>query len=438
MSMAIPAQGLSQDEVLRLLEAARNEDQNWRDARMFGLVYRVDDDVIELGKEAYARFQTENGLSPFAFPSIRKFETEVVAMTASLLQGPDCVGNLTSGGTESILMAVKAARDYARERRPGLGVPEVLMPVTAHPAWDKACHYFGLKAVHTPVDAEFKADVAAMRAAMTDNTILMVGSAPTFPHGVIDPIAELGQLAQEKGVLLHVDACVGGFVLPWARKLGYDIPPFDFAVPGVTSMSADIHKYGYAPKGASVVLYRLPELRLHQYFVHTDWPGGIYATPAISGARTGGAAAAAWAVMHYLGEEGYLRLTRTLMQTARRMIEGVRSIAGLTVLGNPQATMFAIAGEINPFALGDAMKRRGWYMENQQLPPALHVTVSPLHERVVDAWLADLEAAAAEARGMGSEDLSEAAAMYGMMGSLPDRKAARDIALQYLDGLYRA
>jgi len=278
-----------------------------------------------------------------------------------------------------------------------------------------------------------------MRKALTPDTIMLVASAPTYPHGVVDPIDALGALAQERGLWLHVDACVGGFVLPFARTLGYPIPPFDFAVPGVSSLSADVHKYGYAPKGASVILYRNDQLRLHQYFAHADWPGGIYGTPTLLGARPGGAAAAAWAVMHYLGEEGYLRLVKGMMETTARFIAGVRRIPGLRVLGEPHLTLFAIAADgLDIFALGDAMKKRRWLMDGQQLPPCLHVTVSPRHGEVLDAILADLAEAAAEVRARGdAPELSESAAMYGMLGSMPDRAQAREMALQFLNGLYR-
>jgi glutamate/tyrosine decarboxylase-like PLP-dependent enzyme len=266
----------------------------------------------------------------------------------------------------------------------------------------------------------------------------MVASAPTYPHGVVDPIRELSDIAQERKLWLHVDACLGGFVLPFARRAGHSIPDFDFTVPGVTSISADVHKYGFAAKGASTVLYRDASFRKHQFYVHADWPGGVYGTPSLLGARPGGAIAAAWAVMNYLGEEGYTEIVASTMQTTRRLIEGARAIPGLGVLGEPDATIFAIGGSLNVFALGDALKRRGWHLDPQQLPPALHVTVSPGHARVVEPFLQDLAAAADEVRDLPEEDLSGRAAMYGMLGSLPDRAMARDLVLHMLDGLYRA
>jgi len=435
----LPAKRSTRDEVFSRMESMRGEDVDWRGARLFGFVYRVEDEVMDLARDAYARFIAENGLSPFAFPSLRRFETEVVAMTANMLGGGESVvGTMSSGGTESILLAVKAARDHARATRPDITAPELVMPVTGHPAWDKAAHLLDLKVVHVPVRDDFRADPAAMARACTPSTILMVASAPTYPHGVVDPIRELSDIAQERKLWLHVDACLGGFVLPFARRAGHSIPDFDFTVPGVTSISADVHKYGFAAKGASTVLYRDASFRKHQFYVHADWPGGVYGTPSLLGARPGGAIAAAWAVMNYLGEEGYTEIVASTMQTTRRLIEGARAIPGLGVLGEPDATIFAIGGSLNVFALGDALKRRGWHLDPQQLPPALHVTVSPGHARVVEPFLQDLAAAADEVRDLPEEDLSGRAAMYGMLGSLPDRAMARDLVLHMLDGLYRA
>ena len=240
-----------------------------------------------------------------AFPSLKKFEADVIAMTASLLGGDDeTVGNLTTGGTESILMAVKTAREWGRAKRPGVAAPEMILPASAHPAFDKAAHYFDVKAIRVPVARDLRADVNAMRDALTRNTILIVGSAPSYPHGVVDPISDIASIAHAQEILCHVDACVGGFVLPFVRKLGYAIPDFDLRVPGVTSLSVDLHKYAYAAKGASVILYKNRALRRHQFFATTDWSGGIYISPTMTGTRAGGAIAAAFAVLNFLGAEG--------------------------------------------------------------------------------------------------------------------------------------
>jgi sphinganine-1-phosphate aldolase len=475
-STPFPSTGKPRDQVIAEMKAAASSDARWREGRAFSMVYYADEEILGLLKDAYALFFSENGLNPTAFPSLRKFETEVVGMTASLLGGDEnAVGSMTAGGTDSILAAVKTARDWARARRPEARAPEIVLPSTAHPAFDKAAHYFALRPVHVPVDASYRADPLAMAAAVTPQTILVVGSAPAYPHGVVDPIPAIAAIAHENGILCHVDACVGGFVLPFAARLGYPIPPFDFSVRGVTSMSADLHKYGYAAKGASVVLYRDPELRKHQFFVTTSWPGGIYASPALAGTRPGGAIAAAWAILNHLGEEGYLRIVDVMMQTTDRLRKGIESLPGLAILGDPDMCVMAIGGEdMDVYEVGDEMQARGWHLDRQQFPPSLHLTVTYAHSEVVDDFLSDLAAAVdvvrkpnirrrlssagmAVAHGLlrilpppwvsrltervagsaGSSMSGRSAPMYGMMAALPNREDVDNIVLDVLDGLTR-
>lgn len=434
-SPRLSSQGSSHSEVLSRMREMRGEDARWQEGRTWSLVYNAGEDIRRLVAEAYTEFMSENGLSPLAFPSLRRFESEVLAVGAELFHGDTAVGTMTSGGTESILMAVKTARDFARAER-GITEPEMVLPASVHPAFQKAAHYFGVKAVNVPLGPDFRADVEAMRAAVTARTVLVVGSAPAYPHGLVDPIAELAAMAREKGVLFHVDACLGGFLLPFAKKLGHEVPDFDFAVPGVTSLSADLHKYGYAAKGASLVLYRTPELRRHQFFTYADWCGGIYASPSMAGTRPGGAIAAAWAILQYLGEEGYLRLARTVLDTAKALREGLAATPGLKLLGDPKLSVFAFASDtLDVYALGDAMEARGWKLDRQMGPPALHLMVTPAHERVVEPFLADLRACAASlARGEPAPEGS--AAMYGMLGALPDRREAADFIRQFMDAIY--
>ena len=476
--LTIPAKGRSKEGVLEAMRAARDHDIKWEQGRVFGLVYHISDEIDNLLKEAFTMFFAENGLNPTAFPSLRKFETEVVAMTAALLGGdPNVRGNITTGGTESLLMAVKTARDWSRVHRPGIREPEMVLPLSAHPAFDKAAEYFGVRAVHVPVRADFRADVEAMRAAITPNTILMAGSAPSYPHGVVDPIRELAAIAQEHGLLFHTDSCVGGFMLPFVRKLGYPVPDFDFSVPGVTSMSADLHKFGYAAKPASVILYRTPELRRCQMFVYIDWPGGIYPSPTMTGSRAGGPVAAAWALMNYLGEEGYLHITDTVMKTAKYLQEGIKAIPGLTVLGDPEMSVFAIASrkmDVNEIA--DELELRGWHLDRQHFPACLHMTVNYMHAAVADEFLSDLAAAAGVVRkpslrktaskfliasanfltrilpekwvsalmgkvssllGGGGGLPSRLAPIYGLIGTLPNRGDLKELVLDLLDSLTR-
>jgi sphinganine-1-phosphate aldolase len=477
--IAFPAAGKTKAEVLDALRLARQDDVRWKDGKAFSLVYRVDDEVSGVLQEAYTMFFSENGLNPMAFPSLRKFETEVVAMTAALLGGDEqASGTMTSGGTDSLLMAVLAAREWARLHRPHVTEPEMLLPASAHPAFDKAAHYFGVKAVRIPVGPDLRADVEAMRQAITSRTILMVGSAPSYPHGVVDPIEPLAAAARSVGILFHTDACVGGFVLPFVRRLGYPVPGFDFSVPGVTSISADLHKYAYAAKGASVILYRTPELRRGQFFATVDWSGGIYASPGLSGTRPGGAIAAAWAVLNFLGEEGYLRITDTVMKTADKIHQGIEAIPDLQVLSNPEMSVMAIASErLNIYEVADEMAERGWHIDRQQFPPSLHLTVNYAHAAVVDQFLQDLSDATARARRPGLRKARDAALlrvantavkalpesvvsrlmeraggmlggpnvgsgrsapMYGMIGTLPNRGDLHELVLDLLDQMMRA
>ncbi len=435
-----PEKGLAADQLKDQLRALKSKDMDWRNARAFSMVFRAGEDVSDVVREALGMYVFENGLSPFAFPSLLRMETDVVSMAADLLHGDENVaGNMTSGGTESITMAVKAARDYAREKHPGIKEPEMVMPRSAHPAFNKAAHYLGLKAVVTPTSESSIVDLAAYRAAFSENTVFAMGSAFSYPHGIIDPVGEMSVIAAERGVWFHVDSCVGGFILPFLERLGYAIPPFDFRLPGVKSMSADIHKYGYMSKGASLVLYRNAELRKYQMFVYTDWTGGVYATPCISGARPGGPIAGSWAVLRYLGWEGYTRLAKQAMEATRLLIDGINQIPGLYVIGDPPATTFAVGSQaMNVYALGDRMKERGWHIDSQHMPPSLHFTVSPMHLKVVLALLADLRAAAAEVSKLKPEDISGEAAVYGMIGSMPDRAQAKEATLLYFNDLFKA
>ena len=478
MTLPFPSTGKTKDEVLAAMRAARDHDVQWQKGRAFSLVYHAGKDVDDLLKEASLLFFSENGLNPAAFPSLRKFETEITAMAASLLGGDEnTVGTVTSGGTESLLMAVKTARDWARKHRPEIKQSEMILPLSGHPAFEKAAHYFDVKLVQTPLRADSRADVEAARRAITANTILMIGSAPAYPHGVVDPIRELAAIAHEHGILFHTDACVGGFMLPFVRKLGYRVPDFDFSVPGVTSISADLHKYAYAAKGASVILYKTAELRRHQMFVSINWPGGIYPSPSMGGTRPGAPVAAAWAVLNYLGESGYLEMTDLVMKAARRLQEGVNATPGLKVISNPEMSVFAIGSDgLDVYALADELTARNWHLDRQQFPPTLHMTVQFGHVEVVEEFLRDLADAANAVRkpslekaintwlvrianflvrilpeawvtrlmnkassllGGGGSLPGKMAPMYGLIGSLPNRGDLKEMVLDLLDGMTR-
>lgn len=389
--MRLPKAGITREELLELMREARTGDANWREGRTAALVYYAGEEILGVTQEAYLTFFSENGLGQKAFPSLRLFETEVVSMTASMLHGEQAVGNVTSGGTESLLLAVKTARDRARALWPSITEPEMVLPVTAHPAFNKAAHYFGVKAIRTPMTATFRADVAAMRAAVTDNTVLIVGSAPSFSHGVIDPIPDIALLAEQRGIPCHVDACMGGFFLPFLEKLGCRLPPFDFRVPGVTSISADVHKYGFGAKGASTILYRNADLHKHQVFEFAGWPRGLYSSPTIAGTRPGGAIAAAWAIMRFLGEDGYLRVVEKTMAVTKALIGGINRIPGLEVWGQPDMSLFPYGSRtLDVYAVADGLAERGWYVSRLVEPPSIHLVVTPAHEVAVGPYLRDV------------------------------------------------
>ncbi|MFX0041898.1 MAG: pyridoxal phosphate-dependent decarboxylase family protein [Candidatus Hodarchaeota archaeon] len=438
--VVLPENGIPDDKILKEMEDIRIDDINWRDGKVWSLVYHATDNHTELLKKAYTMFFSKNALSPIAFPSLKKFETEVISMVIDLFGGDKrCCGSMTSGGTESIVMAVKTYRDWARDKFPDIKEPEMVLPSSAHPAFDKGADYFGVKAVRVPVDKEtHQADVKAMEKAITENTILLVGSACDFPRGVVDPISELAAIAQSRGLGMHVDSCLGGFMLPFVKRLGYDVPDFDFSVPGVTSMSADIHKYGYGAKGSSTILYRKERIWKYMFSVYTDWSGGVYISTTMRGTRPGGAIAAAWAALRSLGMDGYLNLAKIVMDATEKLIAGINQIPELYILGKPVMSVFSFTSDqINVFRLGDVMDEKGWHLDRIQFPNALHMMVNPHHAQIVDVFLKDLRDAVKEVTEH-PEEISEGdSAIYGMVASLPDRDKVKDYVINFLKSQYK-
>jgi sphinganine-1-phosphate aldolase len=373
------------------------------------------------------------------WPSATKFEAEIVAMTADMLgsTGQDICGTVSSGGTESIMLAMKTYRDRARQKK-GITRPEMIVPITAHAAFDKASQYFNIKTVHIPVDENFRADVNAARKAITRNTIVIVGSAPSFPHGAIDPIGELSELAREHGIGFHTDACLGGFVLPWAEKLSYPVPLFDFRLPGVTSMSADTHKYGYAAKGTSVVLYRGKELLHYQYYTTTEWPGGLYFSPTFAGSRPGALSAACWAAMTSIGAEGYLAATKKILETAETIKEGIRKIPELRLLGDSLFVVAFASYALDIYKVLDAMGHEGWSLNGLHKPACVHLCVTLRHTQagVAERFLQDLEATVAHVKANPAEK-GTMAPIYGMASTMPLRGLVSDMLKKYLDLMYK-
>jgi glutamate/tyrosine decarboxylase-like PLP-dependent enzyme len=418
--MKIPEHGRAAEDILGELRARQAADTDWRHGRVFSLVYHAGEAHEELVKAAHATYGSANLLNPMAFKSLKQLEKELVEMAGGLMHGTGIVGTVTSGGTESILCAVAAYRDRARK-----WFPELVVPRTIHPAFDKAAHYFGVRLVKVDVRDDLRADVRAMAKKIGRRTIGLVASAPQYPHGVVDPIAELGEVALKHGLPLHVDACVGGFVLPWLEKLGHPVPRWDFRVPGVTSISADLHKFGYAGKGASLLLWRSRKDLEHQIFVATDFPGGIYASPTMLGTRPGGPIAAAWAALQGQGEQGYLALAKQAASAAERLRSGIRAL-GLRVLPS-DSTIVSYAGK-EVFALADRLEARGWTVDRMHRPEAIHLTVTANHAPIVDEYLADLAAALAEVRANPHLAKEGTAPMYGMAAKLPVRRlVARNV-----------
>ncbi len=389
-----PASGRPAAILLEEIRGGRGKDADWRGGRTFSLVYNPADPDLERLQEAVAQeYLHENYLNPFAFPSLLRMEQEVVSMASDLLGASTAGGKLTSGGTESIFLAVQVARDHARSTR-GIDAPRLVTADTAHPAFAKAAHYLDVEHVIVPVGDDGRLDPERTAAAMDGRTALLVASAPCYPFGVIDPIPELGALAADQGVLLHVDACLGGWLLPFWKRLGEPVPPWDLSVPGVTSVSADLHKYGWCFKGVSVLLHSDPKMVRHQHFIYDAWPGGMYGSSTTAGTRPGAPIAAAWATVSHLGEEGYLRLASQVRDATRRFRSGIEAIDGLRVTGNPVMSVMEVSSTQHDLgAVNDVMDDRGWHLDRQQ--GGLHLMLSPYHLQVVDEFLHDLRDAVA-------------------------------------------
>lgn len=388
---SLPARGSSLDEVMSALQSLQVRDADYHNARTWSLIYNAGPQVDAVLQAAAGHVLLENALNPFVLPSLKEMQRDVVAISTDLLHGgDDCGGAMTSGGTESIFMAVKTARDRAGAEK-GIDRARIVVPRTAHPAFAKAAHLLDVGLVQMPLGEDLRTRAADLERMITGDTALIVGSAPAYPFGMIDPITDMAAIAARAGVPFHVDACLGGFMLPFVERLGHDVPAWDFRAPGVTSISADLHKYGYGVKGASVILHRPRANMRYQVFSFADWPGGIYGTQAFQGTKPAAPIAAAWAILHYLGEDGYLRLAEDTLDATRRLIDGVNGIDGLHVWGAPEMTVVAIgSNDHDIFAIGDALNARGWHFDRQDGPPALHLMASPRHKLVVDQFLEDL------------------------------------------------
>ncbi|RDX92817.1 Sphingosine-1-phosphate lyase, partial [Mucuna pruriens] len=442
----LPSTGLGTSVLEKMTEEKRN-DADWQ-GKCSGTVYiggSESEGHFSLINEACSMFAHTNPLHLDVFKSVAHFEAEVVAMTAALLgskeksSGGQICGNMTSGGTESILLAVKTSRDYMKSKK-GITRPEMIIPESGHSAYDKAAQYFNIKLWRVPVNKNFQADVKAIQGHINKNTIMIVGSAPGYPHGIIDPIEELGHLASSFGICFHVDLCLGGFVLPFARELGYHIPPFDFSVKGVSSISVDVHKYGLAPKGTSVVLYRNHEIRKTVGLVIvnvtvTEWSGGLYVSPTIAGSRPGSLIAGAWAAMMSLGKDGYLKNTKAIMEGSRRIQKGIEEIAELFIVGRPDMTIVAFGSDVlDIFEVNDIMSSKGWHLNALQRPNSIHICVTLQHVPIVEDFLKDLKESVKTVKENPGPISGGLAPIYGAAGKMPDRGMVQELLVDYMDG----
>ncbi len=398
--MQMPEKGRGWDEVRAEMIARGGGDVDWRSGKTAVYVFNAGEDIHHVQHDAYGLYMAENGLGPLAFPSLAQMEKDVIGMALGQLHGEGGAGAITSGGTDSITMAIKTARDFARASgKPRTG-HNIVIPRSGHLAFHKAALMMDIEIRSVPLkdDGSYEADPAAMEAAMDAGTIMLVGSAPQFPHGIIDPVEALGEIAARKDVWLHVDACVGGYFAPFARMNGVPVPAFDFEVPAVKSMSADLHKYGYCAKGASTVLFRSEALYKYMPFSLRDWSGAPMKTPTLAGTRPGGAISAAWAVMNVLGVAGYREKQRLVCGVREKIEAGVKAL-GFNVLGRPMLGLIAFRHpEAETLALYAAMRARGWFTSFTSEPPSLHLMLSPKHADVADAYLADLAAALADVK----------------------------------------
>ncbi|KAK5257152.1 Dihydrosphingosine phosphate lyase [Cryomyces antarcticus] len=454
--LTLPAEGWTTDQVrAELGKLAEMEHTRWEDGCVSGAVYHGGDELAQLQTEAFGRFTVANPIHPDVFPGVRKMEAEVVAMVLSLFNAPEgAAGVGTSGGTESILMAVLSARQKAYAEK-GVTEPEMILPETAHTAFRKAGEYFKIKVHLVACKApSYKVHLSSVSRLINSNTILLVGSAPNFPHGIIDDISALSKLALRKKIPLHVDCCLGSFLVPFLEKAGFETEAFDFRLKGVTSISCDTHKYGFAPKGNSTVLYRDEQLRRYQYFISPDWSGGVYASVGIAGSRPGALIAGCWAIMMAQGESGYITACHKIVGAAKQIETAIRSHdtlrADLTVIGKPLVSVVAFTSPtLDVYDIADAMSARGWHLNALQNPPAIHVAVTLPIVAAADKLIRDLEEAVREKREAEEKRVVEGkgrkggakgdmAALYGVAGSLPNKSIVVQLASGFLDTLYKA
>ncbi|KAJ7045863.1 pyridoxal phosphate-dependent transferase [Mycena alexandri] len=450
--LTLPEEGQTPEWILAEMDKMDKEKStaSWKLGKLSGAVYHGGDDLERVIVAAYAKYMVSNPLHPDVFPAVRKMEAEIVAMTLRLYNNPNGAGTMTSGGTESIIMSVKTHRDWARAVK-GITEPEIIIPASAHAAFDKGGAYLKVKVHSIPVDPYTrKVDLKAVKRAINGNTIMIVGSTINFPDGNQDDIEGLGKLAAKYKIGLHVDCCLGSFIVPYLEKAGlsggvggkYKLAPFDFRVTGVTAISCDTHKYGFAPKGSSVIMYRDSDLRRYQYYVNPDWTGGVYASPSLSGSRPGAIIAGTWAAMQYMGSNGYLESCRSIVECTRKIADSiVADIPELYILGSPPASVVAFGSKhpkVNVLEVGDKMSKLGWHLNALTNPAAVHIACTRLTIKMVDQFIADLKDAVQDAKLKPSGE-GTMVAVYGLGNSSAVGPAmVGQLATAFLDTLYKA
>jgi glutamate/tyrosine decarboxylase-like PLP-dependent enzyme len=436
----LPEIGKPHEEILARLQEMRHSDVKWKEGRVWSLVYYVDEEHLDLINKAYKLYLSENMLNPYAWDSLRHMEKEIKSMAIDLLNGDnETVGVITSGGTESIFQAVYTYREWARQKKRQVRQPEMVVPVSIHPAFEKAAYILGIKIKKLPVGDDLRAQPELIRKAITSNTIMLAASAPSYPNGVLDPIQEISEIAMEHGLPFHVDACVGGYMLPWVERLGKSIPAWDFRVKGVTSMSADLHKFGYAAKGCSTLLYRSMDYMKHQFFIATDFPGGIYASATFQGSRSGGPIAAAWAAMNALGQDGYLRIAEKIMDATEQLKERIGAIPELRVLADPVMNIISFSttsSKLDIYVIADFMEEKGWMVDRQQFPNSVHLTVMHHHIPAIDQYIQDLKEAVQYAKDHPKATAKGNAALYGLMSRIPFRGMVKNNVRKLFEEMY--
>lgn len=437
----LPSLGLSDKQIIEEVEKYLSLGvYDWQKGFVSGTVYYYDDDLVNIITKVYGLASYTNPLHADVFPGICKMEAEVIRMAANLFHGgPDACGTMTTGGTESIMMACKAYRDYAYHEK-GIRKAEIILPTTAHPAFDKAAQYFSMRITHIPVDEKTKTvDIHAMEKAISNKTVMLVGSVPNFPYGTMDDMERIAALGHKYGIPVHADCCLGGFLTAFMPSAGFDIPPFDFSLSGITSISADTHKYGFTPKGSSVILYSEKKYRHYQFCVTTDWPGGVYGSPTVNGSRAGGIIAACWATLMRFGFKGYMEATKKIIETAKYVEEELRKQEDIFVFGKPVTSVIAIGSDkFHIYRLAEALSKKGWNLNTLQFPPGIHICITVMHTQngIAQKFINEVKNAVAEIMQQPNLKVEGKMAVYGMAQSIPDRSIVGDITRLYLDSVY--